>query len=115
MAGEVTASSVILQTRLTASSPLPDKDVPGVEGEVRFEIDTDPAFPDPIRTEWMKAVEERDHVVKKKIEDLKPDVLYYYRIEFGPGRSDAKKGPARRFRTLPGPATSRPYRLAVVT
>jgi len=44
MAGEVTASSVILQSRLTAGSQLVDGDLPGATGIARFEIATDKNF-----------------------------------------------------------------------
>ena len=115
IAGEVTHESVILQTRLTAPAVSVDGDVAGRRGVVRFEIDDDSAFAHPTRTDWLEASPARDYVVKKKINGLKPDVVYYYRIEYGPDRESAKPGPKRKFRTLPGAERSRKYRLAVTT
>ena len=53
MAGEVTADSVILQSRLTTGSRLLNGDLPGAAGVARFEVDTSPDFADPILTAWL--------------------------------------------------------------
>ena len=53
IAGEVTATSVILQTRLTSKAGWVDGDLPGVDGVARFEVATGPDFADPITTDWL--------------------------------------------------------------
>jgi len=115
MASEVTPTTAILQTRLTAPEISSDLDVPGARGVVRFEIDRDLSFPDPVRTRWQESLPERDYIVREKIGGLEPDTSYFYRIEFGRDHEDTEFGPARKFRTLPGPGRSRKFRLAVVT
>jgi len=115
MAGEVTIGSAILQTRLTAFAVSSDGDVKGFPGVVRFEVDKDKYFSNPIRTDWLTAAPDRDFIVRKKVGGLEPDTLYYYRILYGPSIESVDTGPAGKFRTLPGPDISREYRLAVVT
>ena len=44
IAGEVTSTSVILQTRLTSTAGWVDGDLPGVDGVARFEISTGADF-----------------------------------------------------------------------
>ncbi|MGD1893903.1 MAG: hypothetical protein ACFB15_25325 [Cyclobacteriaceae bacterium] len=60
MAGEVTAYSVILQTRLTASDTLVDYELPGADGVACFEVATDSAFNNPFRTTWQPALPDYD-------------------------------------------------------
>ena len=83
MAGEVTAHTVILQSRLTPSG-LIDKycSIPllpcgrrGTDGVARFEIATDPGFQHAFMTEWIAAAPENDFIVKKKVGDLDPGTI----------------------------------------
>lgn len=101
MAGEVTATSVLLQSRLTASAGLVDGDVPGAPGVARFEYATHPQFDDAQQTPWQTAKAERDFIVRAAVKDLKPGTTYYYRLRFGHEQASATVGPTRRFRTLP--------------
>jgi alkaline phosphatase/alkaline phosphatase D len=73
MAGEMTESSVILQSRLAN----PEN---GISGKGRFEISETPDFKDSIKTEFQEARSEHDFIVKDKITDLKPNTSYYYRV-----------------------------------
>ena len=110
MAGEPTANSVLLQTRVTAI-PGPtldaDNDVPGAPGEVCFEYGTKPDWSDARRTEWMRATAETDFIVRARLSGLRPAQLYHYRAVFGPSRTDTRPGPTGQFRTLAGAASDR--------
>lgn len=105
MAGEVTATSAVLQTRLT-QIPGPalddDGDVPGAAGVACFEYGTTADFQDGRRTDWIKATEERDFIVRAPITELKPGQLYHYRPVFGADEGHAKPGAPCLFSTLPG-------------
>ena len=115
MAGEVTADSAILQSRLTAARIDDRGDVPGARGVARFEIADNSDFQDSRFTAWLEAVPESDFIVKAKIAELKPATQYFYRLEFGPDRQHLQRGPARRFRTLPPPGAVARHSFVVVT
>ena len=115
MAGEVTASSAVLQSRLTVSERSADRDVMGAPGVGRFELSRTPDFAVSQKTGWLAAAPEHDYYVREKIEGLEADTEYFYRLEFGPDRDQVTLGPTRRLRTLPGADISRKYTLAVIT
>ncbi len=101
LAGEVTATSVILQTRLAASPGLVDGDVPGTEGIARFEISLSPDFQTPNFSDWIPATAANDFIVKARIDSLQPATTYHYRAIHGPSREQTKPSPAATFQTLP--------------
>ena len=115
MAGEVTADSVILQSRLTTGSRLLNGDLPGAAGVARFEVDTSPDFADPILTAWLKATPEHDFIVKAKIEEISADTRYRYRLRYGPNQERTRTGATRSFRTHPGPEAAKEVSFVVVT
>ncbi|WP_345327070.1 alkaline phosphatase D family protein [Novipirellula rosea] len=103
-AGEVTATSVLLQTRLT-SVPGPtldeNSDVPGAEGNVQFEYSQNADFDPSQKTAWLTADAKHDFVVRCAIESLLPDTQYYYRVHIGTETKSLRTGPVREFKTLP--------------
>ncbi|MCX6909996.1 MAG: alkaline phosphatase D family protein [Verrucomicrobia bacterium] len=101
IAGEPTQTTVVLQSRLTATEGLRDGDVPGAVGVACFELALAADFQNAVRTEWLEATEERDFIVKTKVTGLQPGTKYYYRLSFGDTRESAKPGPVRSFKTLP--------------
>ncbi len=101
LAGEPTQTTVILQSRLTATDALKDGDVPGAPGFACFELAREAEFREVVRTEWLEATEERDFIVKAKVTGLQPGTKYFYRLSFGETRESAKPGPVRSFKTLP--------------
>ena len=104
MSGEVTADSVLLQSRLTAiAGPQldPDGDVPGVAGEAYFEWSETEGFTQAVRSKWLTAAGKHDFIVRTRASRLKPGTRYFYRIISGATREEAKPGPARSFKTLP--------------
>ena len=82
MVGEVTQTSAILQSRLTASKRLVKGDVPGVAGVARFEYSTDKNFKGARQTAWLKASAASDFIIKAKVSGLQPATKYYYRLVF---------------------------------
>ena len=115
MAGEVSTTSVLLQSRLTSVNTLVDGDVPGAAGVVRFEWAEAQDFTGARNTEWLRAVADRDYIVKKRIDGLKPGVRYYYRAVFGADQKAAKTGPTRSFKTHPGREAAAETNFVVVT
>ena len=63
IAGEVTADSVILHSRLTTGAVIVDGDVPGAAGVARFELDTDESFAAATESPWLEASADRDFIV----------------------------------------------------
>jgi alkaline phosphatase D len=110
MAGEVTATTALLQTRLTAiSGPSLDSngDVPGAAGVAYFEYATKSDFSDARRTAWINATAEHDFIVRAELTALQPGQVYHYRPVFGANQASAKPGKRCQFATLPGRASDR--------
>ena len=115
IAGEVTSTSVILQTRLTSKEGWVDGDLPGADGVARFEIATDPGFGAPITTEWLTASSDSDHIVKARVGGLTPGTEYLYRAVYGPDPAHTETGEARSFATHPGADEAARTSFTVVT
>jgi alkaline phosphatase/alkaline phosphatase D len=115
MAGRVTENSVILQSRLTKGNELIDGDLPGCPGVARFELATDTQFTDSRKTRWIEASSEYDYIVKVEVADLEPATKYYYRLLYGPNRSDISTGRTCSFNTLGGKKAVRQTKFVVVT
>ena len=111
MAGEPTATSVLLQSRLTAiAGPEldPSGDIPGARGLAYFQWSESPDFAGASRSKWLEARPEYDFIVRLGIDGLKPGTLYHYRLIFGEEKANPKTGPTRTFKTLPDPAADAP-------
>ncbi|MHC4994391.1 MAG: alkaline phosphatase D family protein [Planctomycetota bacterium] len=115
MAGEATADSVILQSRLTGNKLLPNGDVPGANGVARFLVAKQATFRRPIKTEWITADPDYDYIIKTKVTGLEPNTIYRYRLEYGADKSKTTLGPVRSFKTLAGADTATRTRFVVVT
>jgi alkaline phosphatase D len=105
MAGEATATSVFLQTRLTAIQGPElnmNEDVPGTAGLVCFEYSTRSDFSESRRTEWQRASDDHDFIVRVQLLNLQPGMRYYYRPLFGAEAANYKTGSTCQFMTLPG-------------
>ncbi|MHC4645895.1 MAG: alkaline phosphatase D family protein [Planctomycetota bacterium] len=66
MCGEVTSSSVILQSRLTCGREFVDGDIPGREGVACFQISKNLAFKDNPQSRWVPADQEPVYDTKYK-------------------------------------------------
>ena len=115
MTGEVSATSAIVQTRLTSVDRNVDGDVPGAEGVARFEFADNGQFERSRLTPWGSAVAESDYFVKALLGDLKPATRYYYRVLYGVDRQNTRTGPTCCFRTLQGAAGTDAVSFVVVT
>lgn len=114
LAGEVTTTTALLQTRLTATPGLNESgDVTGAAGLVRFEYSTSPAFSDSLVTEWQPADAEQDFIVRAELRDLQPATRYYYRSHYGADVASAIAGPTCEFQTLAGADQNRQVRFIV--
>ncbi len=103
MSGEVTANSLLVQTRLTATERLDDDgDLPGAPGLVAFQWGTTPDLLDARNTEFVPAVAERDFIVRAQLKDLQPGTLYYFRAIYGSDAQHTTTGPICSGKTLPG-------------
>ena len=106
MAGEVTTTTVLLQSRLTAV-PGPalddDSDIPGTAGKACFEWAIDADFAAARRTPLLIATPERDFIVRTRLEGLTPATTYHYRLVIDSDSGPPHVGPSRQFRTLPPP------------
>ena len=80
LAGEVTPTTAILQTRLTASPGLIAGDVAGAPGVGRFEIGTSESLDNARQTPWITATPERDFILKAHVDGLRPNTQYHYRV-----------------------------------
>jgi alkaline phosphatase D len=115
IAGEVTDTSVILQTRLT-SSPVPiDGDVPGVQGFGRFEISPSPDFKNSRFSRWVTAAEANDFMLKTRVDALQPATTYHYRAHFGSSQEQTNPGASATFKTLPAANQSAPIQFVLTS
>lgn len=108
MAGEVTAYSALLQSRLTAvAGPALDGegDIPGKAGVASFEWSEDADFASVQRTAWLYADPEKDFIVRARLSDLKPGTSYHYRLVYGETKERTHTGPTRSFKTTGGAGT----------
>ncbi|MCP4170704.1 MAG: hypothetical protein GY758_08035 [Fuerstiella sp.] len=115
MAGEVTPTSVILQSRLTATQKLTDGDVPGTVGAACFELSEHDDFRQSRTTGWLKADAENDFIIKVRVDDLTSATRYYYRLIYGADQNAVQTGETCSFRTLQGSDGTDEVSFVVVT
>ena len=115
MTGEVSSTSAIVQTRLTAVSKNVDGDVAGSTGVVRFEYSTSKDFAKPVKTPWQTAESKSDYIVKTVLRHLTPGTKYFYRVHYGSVSEDTQVGETCSFHTLAGKKSTKPVSFVVVT
>jgi alkaline phosphatase/alkaline phosphatase D len=115
MVGEVTTTSVILQSRLTVGSELVGGDLAGAEGTARFEVATTSEFAVALQSDWLFATPDNDFIVKTKVDGLNPGTRYYYRLIYGPDQEMVRAGPTRTFKTFDGAEAASEASFVVVT
>lgn len=115
MSGEPTATSIILQSRLTLTDTLTHGDIPGAAGMGRFEISDSENFENSQYSEWLKADSITDFILKYKFKDLRPETNYSYRLHYGNIKNDQLISSIASFKTNPGKANSSETSFVVVT
>ncbi|MEM9160559.1 MAG: alkaline phosphatase D family protein [Verrucomicrobiota bacterium] len=114
MVGEVTESSALLQTRLTASMELSDQgDLEGASGVACFLWSEREDFVGARRTFLGEALAESDFIVKWELIGLKANTEYFYRVLYGEDDESLREGPVGSFRTLAGKSIDRQARFIV--
>ncbi len=103
LSGEVTDSSVLVQTRLTTAMELDENgDLPGAPGWVQFEWSEREDFTDSSFTEGGEAKAEHDFIVREVLTGLKAGTRYFFRPQYGPKVTALQTGDTATFKTLPG-------------
>jgi alkaline phosphatase D len=108
LAGEVTQTTAILQTRLTAVPTLTAGDVAGAAGTGQFEIAANESFRDARQTPWSTATPQGDFILKAQVDRLQPGTAYYYRVAYGPDQTRTRLSSVGRFKTLPTATAAAP-------
>jgi alkaline phosphatase D len=114
-AGEVTSSSVILQSRLTFGPRQLNGNVHGHTGVAQFEISRTETFSKSTKTQWLDAKSENDYIIKTVVDKLDPDTRYYYRLIYGKNKNELKQGEVYQFKTNAGEALSRAVSFTALT
>ena len=115
MAGEPTQSSIILQSRLTQGKNLIQNDIPGSPGIACFELSENHDFQNSFKTNWTKALPKHDFIIKQKVNNLRCQTRYYYRLLYGRDRNNIKTGNTCTFKTLDSPDAETKITFVVVT
>ncbi|PAY16809.1 hypothetical protein CKO51_24540 [Rhodopirellula sp. SM50] len=114
MSGEVTSSSVLLQTRLTAHTQLDEHgDLAGSGGVVCFEWADNEDFRDARRTPLRSVDAKRDYITRELLTKLNTNTRYFYRAIYGVSAEHLTGGPVCSFKTLPGKDNLTPVRFIV--
>jgi alkaline phosphatase/alkaline phosphatase D len=115
MAGHMTTTTALLQTRLTLTNQAFNHDYIGCPGWACFEYTDGRSRTQTQRTAWLEARAANDYIVKVKLEGLKPNTTYYYRLLYGPDKETWRTGHWCEFKTLPGKDESTELGFVVVT
>ncbi|WP_010133987.1 alkaline phosphatase D family protein [Ochrovirga pacifica] len=115
VAGEVTDSSVILQSRLTASTKKVNGDLKGAKGYGKFELALDADFEQVIGTRWHSALPENDFIIKAYVGNLIPGEKYYYRLKYGIDKENITVSDIGSFQTLFGAEKEGDISIALTT
>jgi alkaline phosphatase D len=110
MVGEVTATSALIQVRLTETDQLVDRDLPGLEGVVEFALVETATNPQIVTTSA-----EHDFIARVKFDKLKPGTQYHCKTRIGADKDHLIDGPSAIFKTLPGAESAAAVRFVVVT
>lgn len=114
MAGEVTSTSALLQTRLTQGNFLnADGDLPGTSGVVSFQWSLNKTLANPHQSPFQNVSPESDFIARFHLSDLQPGQTYYYRALHGGPYDEPRPGPACSFKTLPGQTSIEPVTFIV--
>ncbi len=114
IAGEPSASTIILHARLNAESEQ-DSIYKGMEGIGFFEISTDSTFDQFYVTKTYEALPKNGYTLKALTGGLIPDQTYFYRLKFGKDDQTLQYSRVAEFKTLPSPEEPEDFSLVMVT
>ncbi len=121
MAGEVTATSALVQLRLSNVDHPIDRDVPGRSGVVNFVLtpvggdEPTDDVPNWKESRLVRATAERDFIARASFDNLQPGTTYKCLTRIGNDAESPRDGPIGSFRTLPGPDAEEEVQFVVVT
>ena len=116
MVGEVTSTSAILQTRLTAVPQLTDGYLPGMRGQVLFAYgESQEEENNWMRTSIIEVDSTQDFIAKAQLTDMEPGKTYFYRVFYGVKNYLANKSAIGSFKTPPGASSDDSVSFVVVT
>ncbi|MCA9074842.1 MAG: sulfatase-like hydrolase/transferase [Planctomycetaceae bacterium] len=121
MFGEVSPTSVLVQTRLTRVNHPLHGEVLGRPGVVQFTLTpitdagADNETAKPSVSELIEATADHDFIARAEFDDLQPGTKYRCETRIGVDEASLVAGPTGRFRTLPGPDADAEVRFVVVT
>ena len=114
MAGELTATSVLVQVRLTRTAGLVNGDIAGVAGIAKFSL-LEEGSERPPQVETIRADPAADHIARVQFSDLTPGTKYLCTTQIGTNGQALQEGPAVAFKTLPGKELATDVKFVVVT
>ena len=116
LSGEITATSIILQSRFTNSDTLQNQDIPGIAGTGCFQVSPDSNFTNLVQSSWLKANSKDDFIIKKLISSLDPSTQYFYRVKALISNTiDTAYSSIGQFKTLPAPDSNNHVSFAIST
>lgn len=116
-AGEVTATTAIIQARLTLTDHQDsEKLIPGIEGQARIIYGMTPGLESAHTSGWFEAVEDKDYSVQVPISDLKSASRYHYRVEMRSGEEgEVFTSKTHSFKTAPAVSDDAPVHFQVTS
>ncbi|MGY8771531.1 MAG: alkaline phosphatase D family protein [Pirellulales bacterium] len=113
MVGEVTATSAFVQTRLTTTDQLVEKDVPGIAGSIKFLLVAETGGQ--TLTQVVKASPKRDFIARAVFQDLQPNTSYKCMVAIDGSPQKGITSKVARFQTLPGEQISTDVKFVVIS
>ena len=114
MSGEVTTTTALVQTRLTATTELNDDgDMPGAKGVVAFRWSDSPHLENAQQTALIPASPHHDYIARAELSGLTANTRYYFRAVYGSDAASLQSGPINSFKTHPGATTDTEVRFIV--
>lgn len=113
MVGEVTATSALVQTRLTTTDQLIKKDVPGIAGSIKFLLVAESGGQ--TLTKIVKANPRRDFIARAAFKNLQPNTSYKCMVAIDSSDQKGITSKVVRFKTLPGSQISTNVKFVVIS
>lgn len=114
MVAEVSDTTAVVQTRLTSSDHLIERDVPGAVGTCLFELYEMDSSGEAKNVGSVKSLasEQYDFIARTRFKDLKPNTQYTCVVRIN--SQDAPPASVNTFKTLADPKTSMPAKFVII-